>query len=68
MGSGETAAVAALAALGAALDGLVGAVGSGGLEGLDDAGLVEVEWYQRGPLPGEPDATRLYVVARAAGG
>jgi uncharacterized protein YceH (UPF0502 family) len=35
------------------------------LDAVAAAGLVEVEWYRRGPLPGgEADTERLYVLAR----
>jgi uncharacterized protein len=38
------------------------------LDAFATAGLVDTEWYRRGPLPdGEADTERLYVVARRPG-
>ena len=37
------------------------------LQAVDRAGLVDVEWYQRGPYPGEDPVERLYVLARKPG-
>ncbi len=38
---------------------------AGVIDAFATAGLVEVEWYRRGPLPdGEADTERLYVLAR----
>lgn len=34
------------------------------LDAVGTAGLVDVEWYRRGPLPGEVATERLYVLAR----
>jgi hypothetical protein len=34
------------------------------LDAFATAGLVDVEWYRRGPLPGEAETERLYVLAR----
>lgn len=34
------------------------------LDAFATAGLVDVEWYRRGPQPGEAETERLYVLAR----
>jgi len=34
------------------------------LDAFATAGLVDVEWYRRGPQPGEAETDRLYVLAR----
>jgi hypothetical protein len=34
------------------------------IDAFATAGLVDAEWYRRGPLPGEAETERLYVLAR----